>query len=394
MITIGNNVKVFAKTFEDAAFEQVKEMSEYEAYKNSKIRIMPDAHAGKGCVIGTTIKLDNVVTPNLVGVDIGCGMLAAVLDETEIDLAKLDNVIRTYVPSGFSIHENALYNFDISNLRAKGIDYNYMMKSIGTLGGGNHFIEVNKASNGKLVIVIHTGSRNLGVKVCDYYQNLALETLKKNVNITNIKETIERLKSEGRHKEIESTIKKLKEKNENVIINKDLAHLTGDNFDDYIHDMKIVQKYAAYNRQAILHTIVYHMNLTVSNTIETIHNYIDTDAMILRKGAVRANLYEPLIIPMNMRDGSLICVGKGNADWNNSAPHGAGRLMSRIAAKENITMDEFKNSMSNVYTTSVCEATLDEAPQAYKNMNEIMELITDTVTIIDVIKPIYNFKAN
>lgn len=392
MITIGNNVKIYAKTFEDAAYAQVKEMSEYDAYKNSKIRIMPDAHAGKGCVIGTTIKLTDSVTPNLVGVDIGCGMLAAILDETEIDLAKLDNVIRTYVPSGFSVHDKALYNFDISAIRAKGIDYNYMMQSLGTLGGGNHFIEVNKASNGKLVIVIHTGSRNLGVKVCDYYQNLALDTLTKSVNKINIKETIERLKAEGRKTEIEDTIKKLKEKN--VSINKNLAHLTGDNFNDYIHDMKIVQKYAAYNRKAILNTIIYHMNLTVSNIIETIHNYIDTDAMILRKGAVRANLYEPLIIPMNMRDGSLICVGKGNDDWNCSAPHGAGRLMSRIAAKENISMEEFKNSMSDVYTTSVCQATLDEAPQAYKDMNEIMELITDTVTIIDVIKPIYNFKAN
>ena len=387
---IGNVTKVYAKTFEDEAYNQVEKMANYEPYLNSKIRVMPDAHAGKGCVIGTTMTLDSAVTPNLVGVDIGCGMLAGYLTVNDIDLKKLDDVIRKYVPSGFSVHQTPISCFDLQSLYCYNAIENkdaYIQQSLGTLGGGNHFIEANKTSDGQVMIVIHSGSRNLGVQVCNYYQKLAVDTLSKQ---TDVKAVIERLKSEGREKEIQSELKKLKPN----VVDKDLAHLEGIYFEQYIHDMNIVQQYASMNRHLILNSICKNMGLFTWSYIETIHNYIDVQNMILRKGAVSAQKGEKLIIPMNMRDGTLICVGKGNADWNYSAPHGAGRLMSRVKAKENISMQDFKDTMSDVYTTSVCEETLDEAPQAYKSADEIMSLISDTVEIIDVVKPIYNFKAN
>ena len=386
MIEIGNNVKVYAKTFDDEAYNQVQKMANYEPYRNSKIRIMPDAHAGKGCVIGTTMTISHAVTPNLVGVDIGCGMLAAYFSTKEIDLQKLDEVIRKYVPSGFSVHEKPIYDFDLTSMYCynaiKEKDF-YMQQSLGTLGGGNHFIEANRDSEGRIILVIHSGSRNLGVQVCNYYQNLAFENLSKR---NDVKELISRLKSEGREKEIQSELKRIKP-------DKELAHLEGIYFEWYIHDMDIVQRYASANRALIMNSICKNMGLMQCDYIETIHNYIDVNSMILRKGAVSAKKGEKLIIPMNMRDGSLICIGKGNEDWNYSAPHGAGRLMSRAKAKETISMHEFEKSMSEVYTTSVCESTLDEAPQAYKDMNEIISLIGDTVEIVDIIKPIYNFKA-
>lgn len=387
---IGNVAKVYAKTFEDEAYNQITRMLNYDPYLRSKVRIMPDAHAGKGCVIGTTIVLDGAVTPNLVGVDIGCGMLAAYVTNEEIDLDKLDKVIRENVPSGFSVHNKPIYDFDLHSLfcydAIKDKD-SYMQRSLGTLGSGNHFIEVDKCSDGKCMIVIHSGSRNLGVKVCNYYQNLAIDVLSKS-NESN--DLIAKLKAEGREKDIQAELKKLPPH----VVNKELAHLSGVYFDQYIHDMEIAQLYASTNRHLILNSICEHMNIFTYDYIETIHNYIDIENMILRKGAVSAQKGEKLIIPMNMRDGSLICVGKGNSDWNYSAPHGAGRLMSRAKAKENISMQDFKQSMSDIYTTSVCEETLDEAPQAYKSADEIMSLIGDTVEIVDIVKPIYNFKAN
>lgn len=387
---IGNATKVYAETFEDEAYRQVENMANYEPYLSSKIRIMPDAHAGKGCVVGTTMTLNGAVTPNLVGVDIGCGMLAAYLAVNDIDLNKLDNVIRENVPSGFSVHNIPLYNFDLSRLYCynaiKSKDF-YMRQSLGTLGGGNHFIEVDKSSHGDLMIVIHSGSRNLGVQVCNYYQKLAVENLSKR---SDCSELIQRLKSEGREREIQSELAKLKQNS----VDKELAHLEGVYFENYIHDMDIVQQYASMNRHFILDSICRNMGIFTWDYIETIHNYIDVKNMILRKGAVSAQNGESLIIPMNMRDGSLICVGKGNEDWNYSAPHGAGRIMSRAKAKERISMQDFKESMAHVYTTSVCEGTIDEAPQAYKSSEEIMSLIGDTVEIVDVVKPIYNFKAN
>lgn len=381
--------KVFAKTFDDEAYAQVERMANYEPYLGSKIRIMPDAHAGKGCVIGTTMTIKDKVTPNLVGVDIGCGMLAGYLSVNEIDLNKLDEVIRKHIPSGFSVYNVARNRFDLQSLYCyksiKDKDY-YIQRSLCSLGGGNHFIEANRSSDGQIVIVIHSGSRNLGVQVCNYYQKLAVDTLRKR---PDVKDVIEKLKSEGREKEIQSELKKLKPRD----VDNELAYLEGENFDHYIHDMNIVQKYAAKNRGLIMNIICNHMGLCATDYISTIHNYIDVNNMILRKGAVSAQKGERLIIPMNMRDGSLICVGKGNPDWNYSAPHGAGRLMSRAKAKENISMEEFKGSMNGIYTTSVSESTLDEAPQAYKPMVEIVSAIGDTVDIVDVIKPIYNFKA-
>lgn len=387
---IGNVTKVYAKTFEEEAYSQVEKMTSYEPYLNLKIRIMPDAHAGKGCVIGTTMTLDGTVTPNLVGVDIGCGMLAGYLTVNDIDLKKLDDVIRKYVLSGFSVHQTPISCFDLQSLYCYNAIENkdaYIQQSLGTLGGGNHFIEVNKTSDGQIMIVIHSGSRNLGVQVCNYYQKLAVDTLSKQ---TDVKTVIEKLKSEGREKEIQSELKKLKSN----VVDRELAHLDGSYFEQYIHDMNIVQKYDSMNRHLILNSICKNMGLFTWSYIETIHNYIDIQNMILRKGAVSAQNGEKLIIPMNMRDGSLICVGKGNPDWNYSAPHGAGRLMSRAKAKESVSMQDFKDAMSDVYTTSVCEETLDEAPQVYKSADEIMSLIGDTVEIVDVVKPIYNFKAN
>ena len=390
MFEINNNVKVYATIFENEAYKQVERISSYNSYKNSKIRIMPDAHAGKGCVVGTTMTITDSITPNLVGVDIGCGMLAAKISNKIIDLQKLDNIIHKFVPNGFAIHDKPIITntYNLENLYcANTIDIDYALRSIGSLGGGNHFIELNKNSNGEYIIVIHSGSRNLGVQVCNYYQKIASE----NKDKYYIKELIQKLKSEGREKEIQTEIQKFNSTQEPF--DKELAHLTGTNFYNYLHDMEIVQNYASQNRWNILRIICEKMNIQTYEFIETIHNYIDIKNMILRKGAVSANLGEKLIIPMNMRDGSLICVGKGNPDWNYSAPHGAGRLMSRSKAKENITMDEFENSMSNVFTTSVCEETLDEAPQAYKPMEEIISIIQDTVEILEIIKPVYNFKS-
>lgn len=386
---IGNEVKVFAETFENEAYEQVMTLANFEPYKNSKIRIMPDSHAGKGCTIGTTMTITNKVTPNLVGVDIGCGMLVVELCQREIDLKKLDDVIHRHVPSGFNTHPVPIHSFDFKKLRcAKHVDLDRALLSIGSLGGGNHFIEVDRSEDGQLFLVIHSGSRNLGVGVCNYYQNLAYEKLVGMADGRN--ELIRTLKAQGREKDINSELQKLQRPK----ISKELAYLEGENFEDYINDMEIVQQFASFNRKAIAELILEYMDLHVADIFETIHNYIDTKNMILRKGAVSAQKGERFIVPINMRDGSLICFGKGNADWNCSAPHGAGRLMSRNKAKEVISMKEYEDSMQGVYTTSVNDSTIDEAPQVYKPISEIMEAIKPTAGIVEVIRPIYNFKAN
>jgi RNA-splicing ligase RtcB len=387
--SIGNEVKIYAETFEYEAYDQIKSLANFEPYLNSKIRIMPDAHAGKGCTVGTTMTITDKVTPNLVGVDIGCGMLTTKLKEKDIDLHKLDQIIRGHVPSGFSIRDRSIAKFDFSELRcAKHADLERAMLSIGTLGGGNHFIEVDRDDNGNLYLVIHSGSRNLGVNVCKYYQDLAW----KNVNeMSTIKcKLIEYLKRQGREKDIDTELKKLQKPK----ANKDLAFVEKQDFEDYINDMKIVQNFASLNRKMMAEVILKETGLNVADQFETIHNYIDIRNMILRKGAVSAEAGEILLIPINMRDGSLICRGKGNEDWNYSAPHGAGRLMSRSKAKEMISMDEYSESMGNVFSTSVNESTIDEAPQAYKSMDEIIGAIFDTVEIVEIITPIYNFKAN
>lgn len=384
-----DNIKIFAKTIEDTALKQIKELGDYEPYKNSKIRIMPDCHAGAGCTIGTTMKIKDKITPNLVGVDIGCGMLTIELKEREINLPKLDTVINEFVPSGFNIHAKQHVEFNFDRLICKKyLDTNRAKFSIGSLGGGNHFVEVGKNLKDDIFLVIHSGSRNIGLQVANYYQNIAVS------NLTDISKEIEqlisKLKTEGRQKEISKEIKKIKKPR----INKDLAYLTGIGFDNYMHDMEIMQEYAVLNRRTIANIILSKANLIEKSSFETIHNYIDFKRMILRKGAVSAEKNEILLIPINMRDGSIVAKGKGNADWNYSAPHGAGRLMGRKQAFKNLDLDAFKEQMGNIYSTSVIAETLDEAPSAYKSIDEIIEMITDTVEILDIIKPIYNFKAH
>lgn len=387
-----NTAKVFTDNIDQETISQVITLLNQPYIGENKIRIMPDCHAGAGCVIGTTMTLKNKVVPNLVGVDIGCGMYAVQLEENEIDLEKLDKVINEFVPSGFSIHEHPIATSNIKDLVAP-IDIKKAHCSLGSLGGGNHFIEVDRDSSGNLWLVIHTGSRHLGLEVCKYYQDLAYRKIKSGDIGEKIKETVERLKAEGKHRDIENTIKILKMQEPKIP--KDLCYVEGEDFDNYIHDMKLTQEHATINREMISKIILNAMGiLHVKKTFHTIHNYIDIDNMILRKGSVSAQKGETLIIPMNMRDGSLICVGKGNEDWNYSAPHGAGRIMSRSQAMQNINMQEFQESMEGIYSTSVTDTTKDEAPQVYKPMKEIIDNICDTVEVIDVIKPIYNFKAH
>ena len=386
----GIETLIFAETFEFEAYDQIKKLINFEAYENAKVRIMPDAHAGKGCTVGTTITITDKVTPNLVGVDIGCGMLTIKLKDKEIDFEKLDTVIKNKVPCGFNVHEKSKKEFDFSNLRCqKYVDLKRAILSIGSLGGGNHFIEIGKHEiTGEIYLIIHSGSRKLGGDVCKYYQDKAFQNANEMSKV--IKNMINKLKSEGREKEIATEIKKVKK----PVTNKDLAFLTGNDFTDYMNDMAIVQKFATLNRETMAEIILKETGLQENDRFETIHNYIDFKRMILRKGAVSAENGETLLIPINMRDGSLLCVGKGNENWNYSAPHGAGRLMSRSKAKEAINMADFVETMKDIYTTSVVTETLDEAPQAYKSIEEIKSAITDTVDIIGVIKPLYNFKAH
>ena len=394
----GDIVKVFAETFENEAWEQVKKLANYSAYDNSIIRIMPDAHAGKGCTIGTTMTLHGMVTPNLVGVDIGCGMLVIDLGEIEIDFAKLDSIIKKFVPSGFDIHTQAWAKFDDLDelICMNSCDISRAIHSIGTLGGGNHFIEVDYSEKtGHKYLVIHTGSRNLGVQVCKFYQDLAFKKLNEMSEIKKqvSNEVIAKCKAEGRQKDIPTELKKALANIQKPSADKELAHLEGDDFKNYIHDMEIVQKFAALNRATIAKIILQKMGWKELDRFETIHNYIDIKNMILRKGSISAQAGEKVIIPMNMRDGSLICIGKGNGDWNYSAPHGAGRLMSRNKAKSAISLADFEKSMEGIYSTTVSRSTIDESPMAYKNMDEIVRCIEPTVDVVDVIKPLYNFKA-
>lgn len=390
-----NTAKIFTDVVDEKALEQIKTLCNQEFVKESSIRIMPDVHAGAGCTIGTTMTLKDKVVPNLVGVDIGCGMDTYVLEDSELDLKKLDEFIHTSIPAGMNIREiphRFIENIDINELRCiEQVNKNRAIRSIGTLGGGNHFIEANKDDDGRIYLVLHSGSRNLGKQVAEYYQEEAYKYLNNNSS-SQIEKIIDKLKEEGRQSEIQSTIKDLKSQ---VITNipKSLAYLEGELFDNYIHDMKIVQQYATLNRKAMAEDIIDALGLHISETFTTIHNYINTDSMILRKGAVSAKAGEKLLIPINMRDGSLICIGKGNPDWNYSAPHGAGRLYSRMQAKKAFNIDEFKQTMDGIYTTSINEDTLDECPMAYKNMEDIVNNITPTAEIIKVIKPIYNFKA-
>lgn len=359
-----NTAKIFTEQVEDEALNQIRELCDQAFTQGSQIRIMPDVHAGIGCTIGTTMTVTDKIVPNLVGVDIGCGMETIKLRERKLNFDKLDRLIHSRIPAGFAIRKKPhpyTKKIDLDRLICKNhVDLERARLSVGTLGGGNHFIEVNQDREGSLYLVVHSGSRHLGKQVADYYQKLAYRELKA----------------------------------ASIEISKSLAYLEGTSYADYLHDMKIVQQYAVWNRRAIVDEIVAGLDLAIEDKFTTIHNYIDLDSMILRKGAISARKGEKVLIPLNMRDGSLICVGKGNPDWNYSAPHGAGRIMSRRQAKKTISLEEFRQSMEGIYTTTVNKSTLDECALAYKSMEEIIDNIHETVEVLERIKPVYNFKSS
>ena len=397
------NLKVFTSNIEQEAIDQINTLLDQPAFKDCKVRIMPDVHAGAGCVIGFTADLGDKVIPNIVGVDIGCGMLIIKLSATEIDFEKLDKVIREKVPYGRNVHSASSINCckypNIQNLYCyRNLkDTKRLERSLGTLGGGNHFIEIDVDDEGSYYFVIHTGSRNLGKQVADYYQNLAVELMSgKDELYTKQAKLIEEYKAQGRRKEIQAAIKELhRQFNPNPLnIPKELCYLTGECREQYLHDMRICQEFADANRRQIASIIMSAMNWYSEDMWQTIHNYIEFGTNMVRKGAISAKAGERVLIPINMRDGCIIGIGKGNKDWNCSAPHGAGRIMSRHKAREVVSLDEFKNCMDGIFTTSVGVDTLDEAPMVYKPMDEIVTNIKDTVEIEKIIKPVYNFKAS
>ena len=386
----------YAKVIEEEAIEQIRRMCDYEFTEGSQIRIMPDVHAGKGCTIGTTMTVKDKAVPNIVGVDIGCGMYTVNLGKGELNLEKLDEAAH-FVPSGKNVWEGRQEKFDLTRLRCYRSlkDSKRLVRSLGTLGGGNHFIEVDRSEDGTNYLVIHTGSRNLGKQVAEIYQKLAIELHQgKEEYFVKRDALIAEYKAAGRKNEIQAALKELKWQNRDLLIPEDLCYLYGSYFEDYLADVEICQEFARRKREKIAEVLLERVGLTGSEAFHTIHNYIDTEEMILRKGAIAAHEGEKVLIPINMRDGSVLAIGKGNKEWNYSAPHGAGRLMSRTKAKENLSMQEYRKEMEGIYTTSVNEATLDEAPMAYKSIDDILDVIKESVTVIQVMKPIYNFKAS
>ena len=399
-----NSAKIFTDVVEDSALEQVMTLCNQEFVAGQKIRLMPDIHTGAGCTIGTTMTISDKIVPNLVGVDIGCGMETLVIKaDSEVSNnfsgERLDKIIRQNIPSGFDIRKKMHKYCELVDFDGIRGTYNKKraMLSLGTLGGGNHFIEVDRDDEGNLYIVVHSGSRHAGLEIANYYQEEAWKQVNGNSRY-QIDELIAKLKSEGRESEIQEEVGKLKSQ---IItsVPKSLAYVSGELFSDYINDMKIMQHFAALNRKAMIDTISIGLHINKKDIIEqftTIHNYIeinDDGSLILRKGAVSAKKGEKLLIPINMRDGSLVCIGKGNEDWNYSAPHGAGRIMSRMKAKETLSVSEFREEMKGIWSSTVNKSTLDEAPMAYKTMDDIVANIGDTAEIVKIIKPIYNFKA-
>ena len=392
-----NTAICFTDTLEPTAFSQIESVCNEEAFSNSKIRIMPDVHAGKGCTIGTTMTIADKVVPNMVGVDIGCGMFTVSLGNVDIDLEQFDEAAHT-IPCGRNVWEGRQERFDLTRLRCyRNLkDTKRLERSLGTLGGGNHFIEIDSDENGNKYLIIHSGSRNLGTQVAEIYQDIAVElNLGKAEYFRMRDEIIRTYKEQGRRNEIQATLKQMKKDWEakEPSMPRDLCYLYDEFMDDYLHDINICQEFAKRNREKMAEILLQKTGLVAIDSFQTIHNYIDVNEKILRKGSVSAKMDEKLLIPINMRDGSLICLGKGNEDWNFSAPHGAGRLMSRTAAFEQLTMEEYEKQMAGIYTTCVNSATLDESPMAYKNMDEIVANIEPTAKIIAHIKPIYNFKA-
>lgn len=390
-----NTALCYCAALEELAAQQIRQVCDQNIFAENKIRIMPDVHAGMGCTIGTTMTITDKIVPGMVGVDIGCGMETVRIAEKDIGFDQLDALIRQKIPCGREVrklHHPLNYEIDLNELRCSPyVNLSRARLSLGTLGGGNHFIEVDRSENGDIYLVVHSGSRHLGLEVCNYYQEQGRFALWGGARY-QLDQLIAEYKAQGRQREIQTAITELK-KEHPIHVPKELAYVEGKLFEDYIHDMKIIQRFAVLNRKAMTDEIVRGMGFTKVDEFTTIHNYIDTDNMILRKGAVSAQAGEKLLIPINMRDGSLICIGRGNPDWNCSAPHGAGRLMSRKAAFRDLSMEGYRTQMEGIYSTCVVEDTLDESPMAYKTMDEIVEQIAPTAEIIETIKPVYNFKA-
>ena len=386
----------YASVIEEEAVEQIRRMCDYDFTANSRIRIMPDVHAGKGCTIGTTMTITDRAVPNIVGVDIGCGMYTVRLAEKEVDYERVDEAAH-FIPSGMNVWEEAPEAFDLSALRCwSAMKYQSRLEcSLGTLGGGNHFIEIDRAGDGTLYLVIHSGSRNLGKQVAEYYQALAVDlNAGKEDTARKRKEIIAEYKAAGRESEIQSALLALKERSRERTLPDDLCYVYGQYFEDYLYDVRICQAFARRSRELMAEILCERAGVTALDGFHTIHNYIDTDEMILRKGAIAAHEGERVLIPINMRDGSVLAVGRGNPEWNYSAPHGAGRLMSRTNAKNSLSMEEYREAMKGIYTTSVNPETLDEAPMAYKSLDDIIGVIRDSVDVIEILKPVYNFKAS
>ena len=391
-----NTAICYANVIEEEAIEQIRRMCDYEFTAGSRIRIMPDVHAGAGCTIGTTMTVVDKAVPNIVGVDIGCGMYTVNLGKSTLDFEKLDEAAH-YIPSGMNVWEGRQERFDLQELRCYRSlrDTKRLERSLGTLGGGNHFIEVDEAADGTKYLIIHSGSRNLGKQVAELYQRLAIDLNKgKETYFQQRDEIIRTLKEQGRRKEIQAALEQIYWDKKESTMPEDLCFLYGEYLADYLHDVEICQRFARRNREKMAEILLERTGITGGEAFHTIHNYIDTEEMILRKGAIAAHAGEKVLIPINMRDGSVLAVGKGNEEWNYSAPHGAGRIMSRRTAKEQLSLAEYRETMKGVYTTSVNESTLDEAPMAYKSLEDIIDVIRDSVDIIDVMKPIYNFKAS
>ena len=391
-----NTAICYASVIEEEAIEQIRRMCDYEFTAGSRIRIMPDVHAGKGCTIGTTMTITDKAVPNIVGVDIGCGMYTVSLGKADIDFERLDEAAH-FIPSGMNVWEGRQEHFDLEQLRCYRDlkDTKRLERSLGTLGGGNHFIEIDESADGEKYLVIHSGSRNLGKQVAELYQKLAVDLSKgKEEYFKKRDEIIRTYKEQGKRKEIQAALKKIAWEQKESLIPEDLCFLYGSYLEDYLHDVEVCQRFARRNREKMAEILLERTGIAAGEAFHTIHNYIDTEEMILRKGAIAAHAGEKILIPINMRDGSVLAVGKGNAEWNYSAPHGAGRIMSRKAAKDKLSLEEYRETMKGIYTTSVNEATLDEAPMAYKSLDDIIDVIRDSVDIIDVMKPVYNFKAS
>lgn len=387
----------YANVVEDEAIEQIRRMCDYEFTAGSEIRIMPDVHAGKGCTIGTTMTITDKVVPNIVGVDIGCGMYTVELGKVDIDFERVDEAAH-FIPSGHNAWEGRLERFDLTGLRCyRSLKHTKRLeKSLGTLGGGNHFIEIDAAADGTKYLVIHSGSRNLGKQVAEIYQALAVDlNMGKEELFKKQDELIRSYKVQGRRSEIEAALKALKKewKANEPTIPPDLCYVYGKYMEDYLHDVEICQRFAKRSRERMAEILLARTDMQALSVFHTIHNYISTDEMILRKGAIAAREGEPLLIPINMRDGSVLARGKGNPEWNYSAPHGAGRIMSRMTAREALDIEEYKAEMAGIYSTSVNEQTLDEAPMAYKSLDDIIGAISESVEVIEILNPIYNFKA-